>query len=127
MYKSIIIEKNVPFVGKTDIYTIERDDKAIPITHKVGGFMHEKVKPEIKKLSHADFRPVFDAFNNLDFTKAWKESGDLVGFDGWTLKCQIYHVASEISISLWCPEKHHSKPETTKLLEACEKVFSLFQ
>ena len=127
MSNSIIIEKEVSYMGRKDIYTIEQDDKSIPITHKVCGFMHKKVKTETKKLSHTDFQPIFDAFNNLDFTKAWQESGNLVGFDGWTLKCKIYHVATEISIRLWCPSKDGSIPETTKLLEACEKVFSLFE
>ena len=127
MFNSITIKKEVSYIGRTDIYTIEQGDKSIPITHKVGGFMHKKVKPETKKLSHTDFRPIFDAFNALDFTKVWKESGDLAGFDGWTLECTIYHVSTEISIRLWCPEKDQSKPETTKLLEACEKVFSLFE
>ena len=89
--------------------------------------MHKKVKPETKKLSHTDFSPIYDAFNHLDFTKAWKESGDFAGCDGWTLKCTISNVSSEISVQLWCPEKDHSKPETTKLVEACEKVFSLFE
>ncbi len=127
MFNSITIKKEVSYIGRTDIYTIEQGDKSIPITHKVGGFMHKKVKPETKKLSHTDFRPIFDAFNDLDFTKVWKESGDLGGFDGWTLECTIYHVSTEISIRLWCPEKDQSKPETTKLIEVCEKVSSLFE
>ena len=123
---TITIEKEASYMGRIDIYTIKYEDKSIPITHKVSGFMHKKVKPETKRLSHTDFSPVYDAFNDLDFTKAWKESGDFVGCDGWTLKCTISNVSSEISVQLWCPEKHQSKPETTKLLEACEKVFSLF-
>ena len=130
MFNSITIEKEVSYMGRIDIYTIKYDDKSIPITHKVSGFMHKKVKPETKKLSHTDFSPIYDAFNHLDFTKAWKESGDFAGCDGWTLKCTISNEVSEISeiaVKLWCPEKDHSKPETTKLLEACEKVFSLFE
>ena len=124
---TITIKKEVSYMGRIDIYTIKYDDKSIPITHKVSGFMHKKVKPETKKLSHTDFSPIYDAFNHLDFTKAWKESGDFAGCDGWTLKCTISNVSSEISVQLWCPEKDHSKPETTKLVEACEKVFSLFE
>ena len=89
--------------------------------------MHKKEKAETKKLTHTDFRPIFDAFNELDFTKAWKESGDIVGMDGWTLKCTISNVSSEISVQLWCPSDSPETPETTKILQACEKVFSLFE
>ena len=118
MHESIILEKNVPFFSSTDIYTIEQRDNFIAIVHKVGGSMQKKIKPEVKRFSYADIRQFFDLFNNLDFTKAWRESGNLVGFDGWTLKCKIYHAATEISIRLWCPSKDESNPETTKLLEA---------
>ncbi|MCR5436897.1 MAG: hypothetical protein K6E97_07525 [Treponema sp.] len=127
MFNSITIEKEVSYMGRKDIYTIEQGDKSIPITHKVGGFMHKKEKAETKKLTHTDFRPIFDAFNELDFTKAWKESGDIVGYDGWTLKCTISNVSSETSVKLWCPAESPENPETTKLLQACEKVFSLFE
>lgn len=126
MFNSITIEKEVSYMGRTDIYIIEQGDKSIPITHEVGGFMHKKEKPETKKLSHTDFRPIFDTFNDLDFTKAWKESGDLVGCDGWSLKCTIPNVMSEISVKLLCPSESSETPETTKILQACEKVFSLF-
>lgn len=126
MYNSITIEKEVSYIGRTDIYTIEHGDKSIPIIHEVGGFMHKKVKPEIKKLSHTDFRPIFAAFDALDFTKAWKEAGDLVGCDGWTLKCTISNVSSEISVKLWCPSNSPENPETNRLLQACYKVFDLF-
>ena len=84
-------------------------------------------KAEIKKLSHTEFRPIYDAFDVLDFTNIYKESGDLVGYDGWTLKCTISNIMSEISVKLWCPSESPEKPETTKLLQACEKVFSLFE
>ena len=127
MFNSITIEKKVSYMGRKDIYIIEQGDKSISIKHKVGGFMHKKVKPEIKKLSHIDSRPIFDAFNDLDFTKAWKESGDIVGYDGWTLKCTISNVNSEISIQLWCPSESSENPETTKLIQSCEKVFNLFE
>ena len=127
MFNSITIEKEVSYMGRKDIYTIEQGDKSISIKHKVGGFMHKKEKAETKKLTHTDFRPIFDAFNDLDFTKAWKESGDIVGYDGWTLKCTISNVSSEISVQLWCPSESPENPETTKLIHACEKVFSLFE
>ena len=50
MFNSITIEKEVSYMGRKDIYIIEQGDKSIPITHKVGGFMHKKVNSEIKKL-----------------------------------------------------------------------------
>ena len=125
MFNSITIEKEVSYMGRTDIYTIQQGDRSIPITHKVGGFMHKKEKAETKILSQNEFHPIFDAFNNLDFTKIWKESGDF-GLDGWTLTCTISNGSSKISIQLWCPSESPENPETTKLLEACEKVFNLF-
>ena len=127
MFNSITNEKEVSYMGRTDIYTIEQGDKSIPISHEVGGFMHKKVKPETKKLSHTDFRPIFEAFNDLDFTKAWKEAGDAVGLDGWTLKCTISNVSTEISVKLWCPSDSAETQETAKLLKACNKVFDLFE
>ena len=126
MYNSITIE-NDGGMGRTDIYTIEHGDRNVLITHEVGGFMHENEKPETKKLSREDFRPISDAFCDLDFTKAWKEAGNVVGLDGWTLKCTISNVSSEISVQLWCPSEAPEFPETTKLLHACESIFSLFE
>ena len=127
MFNSITIEKEVSYMGRTDTYIIYQGNKSIPITHKVGGFMHKKAKSEIKKLSHTDFRPIFDAFNDLDFTKAWKESGDIVGYDGWTLKCTISNVSSETSVKLWCPSDSAETPETAKLIKACNMIFDLFE
>ena len=49
---NIKIETAASYVGRTDTYTIQQEDKSIPITHEVGGFMHKKEKPENKKLSH---------------------------------------------------------------------------
>ena len=124
---NIKIETASSYAGRTDTYTVEPDEKSITITHETGGFMHKNVKPETKKLSYTDFRPIEDAFNKLDFTKVFKESGDLAGFDGWTLQCTIGKIMSDISVLLWCPSKHKDTPETTKLLRACEKVFALFE
>ena len=127
MFNTITIERDVSYIGRKDTFTITNDDKSIPITHEVGGFMHKKVKPESKKLSHTEFRPIFDAFNVLDFTKVFQESGDLVGCDGWTLRCTISNVMSEISVQVWCPSESPEVPATTKLLQACNMVFDLFE
>ena len=127
MFNTITIERDVSYIGRKDTFTITNDDKSIPITHEVGGFMHKKVKPESKKLSHTEFRPILDAFNELDFTKVFQESGDLVGCDGWTLRCTISNVMSEISVQVWCPSESPEVPATTKLLQACNMVFDLFE
>ena len=126
MYTSITIERDVSYIGRKDTFTIEQGDKSISITYEVGGFMHKKVKPITKKLSHTEFRPIYDAFNALDFTKVYQESGDLVGCDGWTLRCTISNVMSEISVQVWCPSESPEVPETTKLLKACNMVIDLF-
>lgn len=123
---NITIEKEVSYIGRTDTFTIGPADKSIPITHEVSGFMHKKVKPETKILSYTEYRLIEDAFKNIDFQKVFNESGDLVGCDGWTLKVTLSNIMSGISVSLWCPSKDSSTPETTKLLVACEKVCSLF-
>ena len=127
MYTSITIERDVSYIGRKDTFTIEQGDKSIPITHEVGGFMQKKVKTETKNLSHTEFRTIFDAFNALDFTKIYQESGDLVGCDGWTLRCTISNVMSEISVQVWCPSESPENPETNKLLQACDKVYNLFK
>ena len=127
MFNKITIERDVSYIGRNDTFIISQGDKSIPITHEVGGFMHKKVKPESKKLSHTEFRPIFDAFNVLDFTKVFQESGDLVGCDGWTLRCTISNVMSEISVQVWCPSESPEVPATTKLLQACNMVFDLFE
>ena len=89
--------------------------------------MHKKIKPETKKLSHTEFHSIFDAFNALNFTKIYQESGDLVGCDGWTLRCTISNVMSEISVQVWCPSESPEVPETTKLLRVCNMIADLFQ
>lgn len=123
---NITIEKEVSYVGRTDTFTVGPADNSIPITHEVGGFMHKKVKPETKKLSHTEYKPINEAFENIDFQKVFNESGDLIGYDGWTLKVTLSNVMSGISVSLWCPSESPETPETSKLLQACEMICSLF-
>ena len=122
---TITIEAAASYAGRIDTYTVKPDEKSVTITHEVSGFMNKNVKPETKKLSYTEFRPIKDAFNKLDFTKVFIESGDLSGCDGWTLQCTIGKTMSNISVLLWCPSKHKDTPETTKLLRACEKIFAL--
>ena len=123
---NIKIETAASYVGKSDTYITEQGDKSISITHETKDFMHKKIKPDTKKLSYTEYRPIADAFENIDFQKVFKESGDLVGYDGWTLKVTLSNVMSGISVSLWCPSESPETPETTKLLQACDKVCSLF-
>lgn len=129
MYKpvyNIKIETDASYAGRSDIYTTEQDENSISITHEVGGFMHKKAKPVTKKITHTEYQPIVDAFENIDFQKVFKESGDSFGCDGWTLKVTISKIMSGISVSLWCPSKNSEIPETTKLLRTCEKVWALF-
>lgn len=123
----ITIEKDVSYVGQKDIFIIEMGNQSIPIIHEVSGFMNNEIKPETKTLSNKDLSPIIDAFKNINFTQIfYNETQQLVGYDGWTLKCTISFYMSEISISLWCPSKDSNNPETTKLLQACERIFDLF-
>lgn len=129
MYKpvyNIKIETDASYAGRSDIYTAERDEKLISITHKVGGFMHKKDKPVTKKITDTEYQPIIEAFENIDFQKVFKESGDSFGCDGWCLKVTISKIMSGISVSLWCPSKNSAIPETTKLLKACDKIFDFF-
>lgn len=44
---NIKIETAASYVGRTDTYTIQQEDKSIPITHEVGGFMHKKAAKDL--------------------------------------------------------------------------------
>lgn len=126
MIHTIKIETESSYAGRSDTYTVEACGESITITHEIGGFMHKKVKPETKKVSTEEFSQIEAAFDKLDLTKIYKESGGNFGCDGWTLKCTIGQIMSNISVMLWCPSKHKEYPETTKLLRACDMIFSLF-
>lgn len=123
---TIIIEADVGYIGKKELYTVEWGDRSAAVTYAVKEFGKRR-KPVTKKIPVTDYQKIADAFLDLDFSEIYKESGDLVGFDGWTLKCTIQYVNTELSILLWCPSKDKSTPETTKLLEAYDLVTGLFE
>ena len=125
MYK-ITIEKDSSYAGHYDTFTIEPEEKSVSITHATEGFMDKDVDSKTIKLPLADYCPLVDVFENLDFPKILAESDVLMGYDGWILKCTISNGMTGVSVSLWCPSEDPSKPETTRLLQACEKVCALF-
>ena len=123
---SITIKTEAAYAGRTDTYSVVTVDNTITIIHEVGGFMNKNVKPESKTLSDTEYSSFLDSFKNIDFQKVFHESGALVGCDGWTLTVTSSNVMSGISVSLWCPSEDPEKPETTKLLKACNKVCNYF-
>ena len=125
MYK-ITIEKDSSYAEHYDTFTIEQEEKSVSITHAAEGFMDKDVDSKTIKLPLADYSPIADVFENLDFPKILAESDVLMGYDGWILKCTISNGMTVVSVSLWCPSEDPSKPETTRLLQACEKVCALF-
>ncbi len=123
---SIKIKTEAAYAGRTDTYTVAPEENSISITHEVGGFMNKNVKPESKTLSDTEYSSFLNSFKNIDFQKVFNESGELIGCDGWTLTVTFSNVMSGISVSLWCPSEDPEKPETTKLLKACNKVCNYF-
>ena len=119
---TIIIEKQEGWKPR-EIFKVERGDDSSLVTHEFEDFY--KTKPVKKKIPVAEYQKIAALFEALDFLKIFKEGND--GLDGWTLQCTLQNGISAASVTIWCPEKDQSKPETTKLLEACEKVFSLFE
>lgn len=123
---TVIVEKAASFNSK-EIFTLERGDKSASVTHEVVADFEEKAKTATKKFSLTDSKKIFNAFAALDFSKIFKESGELIGCDGWTLRCTLRNGTNELAVELWCPCEDVSKPETTKLIKACELVESFFQ
>ena len=125
MYK-ITIENDSSYAGHYDTFTIEQEESSVSITHAAEGFMNMDVESKTIKLPLAEYGPIADVFENLDFPKILAESDVLMGYDGWILKCTISNGMTGVSVSLWCPSEDPSKTETTRLLQACEKVCALF-
>lgn len=123
---TIIIEADVGYLWKKEIYTVEGGDRSSAVTYETEGFGKRK-KPVTKKIPVSDYQKIADAFSDLDFSEICKESSDLMGCDGWTLKCTFRKGMTVLSIVLWCPSKDKSIPETTKLLEACDLVTGMFE
>lgn len=124
---NITLEKDSSYAGYDDFYTASLEDSFVSITHEAEGFMNIDTKSQTIELSLEDFKPIAAAFDNINFYTVLEESNILKGCDGWILKCTISKGMTKLTVSLWCPEEDSSKPETTKLLKACDMIFNLFQ
>ena len=123
---NITLEKDSSYAGYDDIFTISTEESFVSITHDAEGFMNVDTKSKTIELSPKEYQPIAEAFENINFYTVLEESDILKGYDGWILKCTISKGMTELTISLWCPEEDASKPETTKLLKACDRIFDLF-
>ena len=124
MYK-IKITKDSCYTGHIDTYTVEQEEDSVVITHSGEGFSNYDLPSDIVKISLKEFKSIGDVFENINFDAILKESDVLNGYDGWILECTISNGMTKASVSLWCPEVDPAKPETTKLLQACEKIWAL--
>ena len=124
---NITLEKDSSFAGYDDIFTITPEEGFVSITHDAEGFMNNDEKSKTIELSPKEYQPIADAFDNINFYTVLEESDILMGYDGWVLKCTISKGMTNLTVSLWCPDEDSSKPETTKLIRACNKVFDLFE
>ena len=125
MYK-ITIEKDSSYAGHYDTITIEQEKSSVSIKYAAEGFMDKDVDSKTIKLPLTEYCPIANVFDNLDFPKILAENDVLVGYYGWILKCTISNGMTKVSVSLWCPSEDPSKPDTTKLLQACDKICALF-
>ena len=119
---TVIIEKEDGFRNK-ETYILEPDYSSL--TYEAEGF-NKKSKPVKKTISQTDIKKINEAFSALDFSKIFKETDDLLGMDGWTLTCTLEFRMNQVSVDVWCPNDSSSKPETAKLVKACELLESVF-
>lgn len=119
---TVIVEKEDGFRNK-ETYTLEPDYSSL--TYEAEGF-NKKSKPVKKTISQIDIKKINEAFSALDFSKIFKETDDLLGMDGWTLTCTLEFRMNQVSVDVWCPNDSSSKPETAKLVKACELLESVF-
>ena len=120
---TVIVEKEDGFRNK-ETYTLEPDYSSL--TYEAEGF-NKKSKPVKKTISQTDIKKINEAFSALDFSKIFKETDDLLGMDGWTLTCTLEFRMNQVSVDVWCPNNCSSKPETAKLVKACELLESVFK
>lgn len=112
--------------GKKEIFTVSSNYKSASIQHHYDDIQDIK-KLDEKEITQADYDKILKAFTNVNFHTVFNENPDLLGCDGWTLICSIHNGTSKLSIEVWCPEKDSSKPETTKLIEACELICPILE
>ncbi len=112
--------------GHIDIYNIVDLVEKVVITHNFTELENDKEESERKTLSAEDFRPIADAFENLDYTKIFKESDNLPHLDCTYLECDFVNGNSSISMTLYCKPQDSTVSEISKLFDACKMVFDLF-
>lgn len=120
---TVIIEKEDGFRNK-ETYTLDPD--RFSLSYEAEGY-NKKSKPVNKTVSQTDANKINEAFSALDFSKIFKETDDLLGMDGWTLTCTLEFRMNQVSVDVWCPNDSSSKPETVKLVKACELLESVFK
>lgn len=120
---TVIVEKEDGFRNK-ETYTLYSD--RCSISYETEGF-NKKSKLLNKSISQTDAKKINEAFSALDFSKIFKETDDLLGCDGWTLTCTLEFRMNQVSVDIWCPNNSSKKPETTKLVKACELLESVFE
>lgn len=125
MYK-IIIEQDASYAGFFDTYTFEPNVKSVSITHESKGLLNFKEEPQTRELSLKESQSISGAFENFNFNKILEESYLRIGHNGWYLRCYVSKGVTTVCISLWSPVEDPSKPETTKLIKACNKIIDLF-
>lgn len=111
--------------GKSEIFTVSETAHSASIQHHYDNIKKTK-KLDERSITKDEFNKIFNAFMEVNFNEFFNENPDLIGCDGWTLILSIHNGSAEIKASIWCPEKDSSKPETTKLIEACELVCPVF-
>ncbi len=77
-----------------------------------------------KKISILEYAKLKDEVQTLSLEKIFHENLGSMFLDGWTLRFAVLSGSTELKIEVQCPEKSDAKPETTKLLDFCEKFFS---
>ena len=121
---TIIIEKSDGFKNK-ETYTLEPGEQNSIISWEAEEF-NKKLEPVRKLISQSDTKKINDAFSALDFSKIFLETDDILGKDGWTLTCTLEYRMNQVSVDIWCPKEEKSKPETSKLLQACKLFVTIF-
>lgn len=122
---TIKIEKGDNWKWK-DIIKISPGQKSASVTHSVNVF-DKKVEPVRKSITRNEYDALLSAFESVDFNKVYKENKDKEGLDGWTLSCEISNGIVHISVGVWAPSVDDPNPESLKFLEACNKVFKIFE
>ena len=121
---TVIIERSEGLKNK-DTYTLEPGENNSIISWE-GEECNKKSGHTRKSISILDSKKINDAFSALNFSKIFQETDNKLGKDGWTLTCTLEYRMNQVSVDIWCPEEGNSKPETSKLLQACKLFINIF-